>query len=204
MNAAKTSPPLDGAEAVKIAALEVIRDNGLGAFSVREVARRAGLSHAAPGYFYGGSQGLLTAIATEGFETLRREMVSAAADLTDPVDTLVAIGRAYVRVATQYPSHCEVMFRTDVVDVDNQQLQHAGLTAYGELEIVVAGFASVHNPSLNITAAARLCWSAMQGLVQLRGKLQQIDQMDGVSFEIEQQAETLCRLLITGLMTSGR
>ncbi|MEP6299450.1 MAG: TetR/AcrR family transcriptional regulator, partial [Ilumatobacter sp.] len=95
---------------LRAAAVDVIVDKGLGAFSLREVARRAGVSHAAPGYHFGDVRGLLTAVAIEGFETLYAETSTAASGVEDPVERLEAIGRGYVRVGVRHPGHCEVMF----------------------------------------------------------------------------------------------
>ena len=154
---------------LRAAAAQVIIDKGLGAFSIREVARRAGVSHAAPGYHFGDSRGLLTALAIEGFETLHREISIAAANENDPKQRLIAIGRAYVRVATTFPAHCEVMFREDLIDVDDAAYADAGLRAFRVLESTIGAIAAKHNPKLPIFDAATLCWTAMQGLVQLQG-----------------------------------
>lgn len=160
---------------LRYSAVEVIRSRGLHGFSLREVARRAGVSHAAPGYHFGDARGLLTAVAIEGFTTLYDELVRSGAGIDDPVERLKAIGRGYVRVATEHPAHCEVMFRDDVVDTDDATLADAGLAAYGVLEATVAAIAERYNPTLQVHDAARLCWSAMQGLVELRSKFEHLD-----------------------------
>jgi AcrR family transcriptional regulator len=194
-----TAPAADSSDLVKRAAVDVIAETGLGSFSIREVARRAGLSHAAPGYLFGDTQGLLTAVAVEGFVTLHAELTHAAEGIDDPVERLIATGKAYVRVALRYPAHCEVMFRTDVVRTDDPELETVGLRAFTVLEDAVRSFAAEHNPELDIHTAARLCWSSMQGLVQLRQKLARLDSLTDRSFDIERESEALSRLIITGL-----
>src|SRR3954451_21225511 len=87
-------------------ALEAIADDGVAALSLRDVARRAGVSHAAPAHHFGDKAGVLTAIATEGFELLAGATRAASGDLLDR-------GLAYIRFAVEHPAHYEVMFRPD-------------------------------------------------------------------------------------------
>src|SRR3954465_7674531 len=97
--------------AVLDAALEVIADAGPGAISLRDLARRAGVSHAAPAHHFKDKAGLLTAIAVEGNELL-------ADSLTDALDEertgLIDLGVRYVRFALEHPAHFEVMYRPDL------------------------------------------------------------------------------------------
>jgi AcrR family transcriptional regulator len=188
--------------ALRVAAVEVILDKGLGAFSLREVARRAGVSHAAPGYHFGDVRGLLTSVAVEGFDRLYAETAEAASAFQDPVERLKAIGRAYVRVGVQYPAHCEVIFRDDVIDADDERVQVAGLRAYSLLESTVADIALQYDSSVDVTDAARLCWAMVQGLVQLQSKFGLLDATLGVPpVDIEDRAERFTELLLTGVLT---
>lgn len=190
-------------DALRGAAVEVILDKGLGAFSLREVARRAGVSHAAPGYHFGDVRGLLTSVAIEGFDTLYNETAEAASAFDDPVERLKAIGRAYVRVGVRYPAHCEVIFRDDVINADDERVQVAGLRAYSLLESTVADIAEQYNASMDVTDGARLCWAMVQGLVQLQSKFGQLDATLGMSpVDIEDRAARFTDLLLSGLLAS--
>lgn len=187
-------------DVLRAAAVDVIIDKGLGAFSLREVARRAGVSHAAPGYHFGDVRGLLTSVAIEGFDTLYRETAEAASAFEDPADRLKAIGRAYVRVGVRYPAHCEVIFRDDVISADDERVQQAGFRAYSLLESTMADIAERYNPSIDVTDAARLCWSMVQGLVQLQSKFGQLDATLGISpVAIEDRAERFTDLILSGI-----
>ena len=104
------------ASTLRSAAADLITERGPSGFSLREVARRAGVSHAAPAHHYGDATGLLTAVAIEAFEHLDAEMAPAD-EIADPVERLVAVGRAYVRIAHRHPGHCAVVFRNDIIDV---------------------------------------------------------------------------------------
>ena len=153
------------------AAVEVIDERGLGAFSLREVARRAGVSHTAPAHHFGDVRGLLTSIATEGFEALHTATAAAAEPHDDPVERLRAIGQAYVALGRSNHAHCEVMFRTDVVDPDDPTLQAAGMGAYSVLEGVLRELIDDERLTVDLDHAVWWCWSTMQGLVQLEPKL---------------------------------
>ncbi len=177
-----TSPTNDGdlPSALLRATAEVIIERGLGSFSLREVARRAGVSHAAPGYHFGDMEGLLTALAIEGFSTLDRELEAAAAGVDDCRERLTVTGRAYVSVCMENPAHMEVAFRDDFIDANNLELRAAGQRAFAVLEGTIREIASVHNADLDVRVAAQLCWSAMQGLVQLHPKMMLLNDYDGL------------------------
>jgi AcrR family transcriptional regulator len=186
-------------EALRAAAVDVINEKGLSGFSLREVTRRAGVSHAAPAYHFHNAAGLLTSLAIEAFEHLRENLQSAGVGIDDPIERLVALGRGYVLAGRDYPAHCEVAFRTDVLDNDNPELQAAGLAAYAVLESAVRAIADTYNPALDVTSAANLAWSAMQGLLVLHPKMTLIAQLHGDAQEdIEVTAAKFGRLLADG------
>jgi AcrR family transcriptional regulator len=187
--------------ALRAAAVEVIVEHGVGGFSLREVARRAGVSHAAPGYHFGDVRGLLTSVAVEGFETLQRELLDAGRGIEDPVERLHAIGRGYVRVGVEHPGHCQVIFRNDLIDPDDDRVQHAGLEAYGVLESTMADIDNVYGLSTSISDAAQLCWCAMQGLVELQPKLEHFDALHGEHpVGIEERATRFSAMLVASLV----
>ena len=157
--------------ALRCAAVEVIDERGLGAFSLREVARRAGVSHTAPAHHFGDMRGLLTSVAAEGFEALSAATAAAAAGIDDPVERLIAIGEAYVRLARSNHAHCEVMFRVDVIDPDDPTLVEHGMQAYSVLEDTVRQLIESEQLGVDLDDATWLCWSTMQGLVTLGPKL---------------------------------
>lgn len=165
--------------ALRRAAVDVIGERGLGGFSLREVARRAGVSHTAPAHHFGDVRGLLTSIATEGFDALTDAMQAAVAGLDDPVERLNAIGVAYVELARTHPAHCEVMFRHDVIDEDDQSLVACGLEAYRVLESTVQAVIDREGMHVALDDATWMCWSAMQGLVQLESKINEIHALRG-------------------------
>jgi len=187
--------------ALRASAVEVILSKGLHGFSLREVARRAGVSHAAPGYHFGDVRGLLTGVAIEGFETLRDELVRSGAGIDDPIERLKAIGGGYVRVAIEHPAHYEVMFRDDVLSADDPALAETGLGAHSVLEATVAAIADRYNTELPVHDVARLCWSTMQGLVELQPKFVALDAMlTRTPTSLDEHVDRFTDLIITGLL----
>ena len=86
------------------AAVETIAETSPAAMSLREVARRAGVTHAAAAYHFGDKAGLLTAVAAEGYRMLGEALRDA-----DP--GFLELGVAYVRFAVSHRAHFEVMYR---------------------------------------------------------------------------------------------
>lgn len=165
--------------ALRRAAVQVIGERGVGGFSLREVARRAGVSHAAPKHHFGDVRGLLTSIATEGFTELERTMSAATATHDDPVEQLMAIGEAYVDLARTHPAHCAVMFRPDLVEEDDDHLSQSGLSAYEVLEGTVRRVIEDHRLAADVDVVTWMYWSTIQGLVELENKFAEISKLRG-------------------------
>ena len=110
-----------------IAAAEaVITERGVDGFSLREAARRAGVSPAAPGHHFGDARGLLTAVATAAFTELGDVLAAAAAVPGDRRPRLEAQGAAYVGFALAHPAAFDLMWRRAVVDAADPDFVAAG------------------------------------------------------------------------------
>lgn len=94
------------------AALELVRTQGAEAFTLREVARRAGVSHNAPYRHFRDRGELLAAVAVEGYERLTQSMVKAAESATTPSDRFLQCGFGFLQFALRYPEHFKVIFDT--------------------------------------------------------------------------------------------
>ncbi|WNI24366.1 TetR/AcrR family transcriptional regulator [Streptomyces sp. ITFR-16] len=144
--------------AVLTAALDVIATEGPAALSLRDLARRAGVSHAAPAHHFKDRTGLLTAIATEGY-TLFAAALAGAPDLRER-------GVAYVRFAATHPAHFQVMFQPGLYRVDDPALLAAKEHASAELRAGVTGLPATgrgEDPRLAGVAA----WSLAHGFATL-------------------------------------
>lgn len=157
--------------AALLAAVEsAVADCGISGVSLRDVARRAGVSHSAPAHHFGSKAGLLTAFATAGYQLLAESVIKeiAAADTADGAAELAAIGRGYVRFAVGHPAHFEVMFRLDSLDSGNAEFVAASEAAYGLLTATVercraAGRLHARSPEVVAVSA----WSLVHGLSAL-------------------------------------
>lgn len=167
-------------DALRAAAAEVITEKGVGGFSLREVARRAGVSHTAPAHHFGDTTGLLTSLATEGFQHLYEVTSAAVAEHDDPADQLVALGQAYVATGGMYPAHCQVMFRHDLIDDEDEVLHLAGTRAHGVLVETVDALCDAEGLSVDRDDAVKLCWASMQGLLVLYPSMSYLDEAAGV------------------------
>jgi AcrR family transcriptional regulator len=142
-------------------ALAVIERDGAGSVSLRELARRAGVSHAAPTHHFGDKGGLLTAIAVEGFDLLAGELNAAFAS----TDSFLEVGVAYVGFAVRHRAHFEVMFRPELLRGDDPALAAARKRSrealYGSLASVPLASST---DSLRAGVAA---WALVHGLATL-------------------------------------
>ncbi|WP_040815564.1 TetR/AcrR family transcriptional regulator [Nocardia concava] len=139
------------------AAAEQIAAEGVDSVSLRALAQRAGVSHAAPAHHFGNRQGLLTALAIEGFELLDAELRSASGDFRE-----VAV--AYIRFARNHPGHFDVMFRHDLLRADDERLIAARTRSGGELS---SGVLELGIPATGGPAARLAAWSLVHGFATL-------------------------------------
>src|SRR5271156_3669168 len=98
-------------------ALELVTEEQNWTFSLRELARRAGVSHQAPYNHFPEKQDLLGAVAVVGFERLRDGMLRAMAGIDDPEALVAVIGRTYVRLGLENPALYRLMFGSALADV---------------------------------------------------------------------------------------
>lgn len=120
--------------ALLAAAAEAITENGVAALSMRDLARRAGVSHAAPTHHFGDKAGLLTALATEGFDLLGRALATSRL----ASNSFLEMGVSYVRFAMTRRAHFEVMFRPDLYHADDPDLLAARARSGDALYAAVA------------------------------------------------------------------
>lgn len=120
--------------AALIAAAEAVLDErGADGFSLRETARRAGVSPSAPAHHFGDARGLLTAIAARGFEELTEVLAKAAANATSATQ-VEAQAVAYVQFALRRGSIFTLMWRREVLDIANTEYLAAGRKAFNVFE----------------------------------------------------------------------
>ena len=149
------------------AAEAVIAERGLDRFSLRETARRAGVSPAAPAHHFGDTRGLLTAIAAAAFVDLAEALEAADAEGSRE-QRMRGQGLAYVRFALDRPTRFDLMWRKALLDSDDPALAEAAARAFAALDRVVRGPdakpAGAADPALAPSIAA---WAIAHGFARL-------------------------------------
>ncbi|MFG3505190.1 TetR/AcrR family transcriptional regulator [Streptomyces sp. NPDC047821] len=151
------------------AGVELVLSEGTSAVGLREIARRAGVSHGAPRRYFPTHHALLSAIAKRGFEDLAARFAAVTQPSAPPREQLRALGRAYVYHALEHRGMFELMFRHDLLDSerhdpsDRPRLREATLPVFGLLVDLVAH--ERPGPAPAVTAAA--LWSNLHGIAQL-------------------------------------
>ncbi|MET8430983.1 TetR/AcrR family transcriptional regulator [Nocardia sp. NPDC004860] len=139
------------------AAADQIATEGIDSISLRALAQRAGVSHAAPAHHFGNRQGLFTELAIEGYGLLAQELHCAAGDFGE-------MAVAYIRFARRYPGHFDIMFRRDLLDTDDERLIAANAGSGRELR---TGVDELDGPVADQKAAQLAAWSLVHGFAAL-------------------------------------
>lgn len=157
--------------ALLAAAEDELAERGVEGFSLRQVAKRAGVSHAAPAHHFGDAQGLLTALAAEGFrQFLAAQAAREAQAAPDPASQLVAAGLGYVDFAIGRPALFRLLWQSERPDFGNAELGQAARSAFQHLvdQVMAAGGRS--------TADEAAAWAMAHGLADLlaSGRLESV------------------------------
>lgn len=175
-------------------ALATIRDEGVGALTLRAIGARVGVSRTALYRHFADKRALLTAVATEGFRTLRERLVSAWEMGGRGEAAFSAMGVAYVRFAVDNSAHYRVMFG-GFVDSPARDPELAA-EAHGAFQALVNALAVLQRDGTvrgdDTVLMARYVWALVHGIAML-GIDVQLPEPDGV--------ETLMRYALERLRT---
>lgn len=150
------------------AALALIAEVGPAGFTLREVARRAGVSHNAPYRHFADKEALLAAVAAQGFRELTATMLESAAAETTAQGRLKQSGLAYIAFALRRPEHFSVMFDIPIAKVEYPECREAGQEAFSTLvRFVQASLEEQHLPLGNLEQSALMAWSLVHGIAKL-------------------------------------
>jgi AcrR family transcriptional regulator len=184
------------------AALAIVTEEQDWAFSLREVARRAGVSHNAPYNHFADKDDLLVAIAATGLAMLRDRMLEAVAGAADPAVQLVEVGRAYVRAALDNPALYRLVFGPALAGGEDRL---AAATAAGVrprevlAQIIERGarsgaFAIAPDDSRARAIATLAAWAAVHGLAMLA-----IDKRADARVTIDELVDGITEIMLDGL-----
>jgi AcrR family transcriptional regulator len=144
----------------------LIEQRGLQGFTLRECARRAHVSHAAPAHHFRSVNDLLAEIAAQGFDDLSAAMDGAANQERDPPRRIAALGRGYVAFALANKAVFQLMFNTSARSKDNTRLQTARKAAYGRLTACIESVIPEGSQAVR-QAMADLAWASVHGFAML-------------------------------------
>ncbi|WP_439681107.1 TetR/AcrR family transcriptional regulator [Embleya sp. MST-111070] len=159
--------------------VELVLTEGADAVGLREIARRAGVSHGAPRRYFPTHRDLLSAVARRGFEELGARCAAAVAEAGAPRDQLAALAHTYVAYALERRGMFELMFRHDLLDSGQQgqtpkepRLREVTLPMFEHVVDLVARCRDERpEPAATAvtTAAATTAalWSNLHGIAQL-------------------------------------
>jgi AcrR family transcriptional regulator len=149
-------------DAVLRRAIAVIATEGPHHFSLRSLAADLGVSHTAPRHHFGDRQGVLNAIAAEGFSALAEALDAASRD----GGTFLDQGVAYVTFAVEHPAHFQVMFTPTLLDESDEALATARDATFAQLRAGVDSMddgAHVEDAGAAVVAA----WALVHGIATL-------------------------------------
>jgi AcrR family transcriptional regulator len=150
------------------AADAILVERGVDGFSLREAARRAGVSPAAPAHHFRSAAGLLSEVAARGFEELTGHLKEAAAETGgDPLARLRGQAIGYVRFALAFPGRFHLMFNKERLEKDHPRLRAAARAAHVELEQATRAYLGPAASERAVAAAAAGGWSLAHGFAHL-------------------------------------
>ncbi len=150
--------------------VEIMAREGPDAITLREVARRIGVTHAAPYRHFASKEALLAAVAEEGFRLMRAEILEAMVRRgPDPLERWEELGVAYVLFAARHPCHFRLMYSSTLADRSaHPSLREAAEAAYGLLlDVVVESQAQRRVVEGDPRKLAFTAWAMMHGLAVL-------------------------------------
>ena len=148
----------------------VLADTGRAGFSLRQVARKVGVSHSAPAHHFGDTNGLLAALATEAFRRFIVMMEDRQRDATDdPREQLLASGLGYLDFAASSPALFRLMFGEECIDPMTDELAKVSQAAFLHLARDterLCGASPFDDP--RVMARVMAIWSLVHGFAELQ------------------------------------
>ncbi|MCX5172547.1 TetR/AcrR family transcriptional regulator [Streptomyces antibioticus] len=150
--------------------VDLVALEGAGALTLREIARRAGVSHGAPRRYFPTHLELLSAIARRGFTELAVRVTTALGDGTaGPRTQLSELGRTYLEFALDNAGMYELMFRHDLLESGHLRLRDTSLPLFGVLVELVGRVRGPESSPSEARAVAAALWANLHGIAQLWG-----------------------------------
>lgn len=149
-------------------AREILDADGLEGLTLRQIAKRAGVSHAAPARHFPTLASLLAAVAAAGFDELYKSVEEHVTDVTDGRARIAAAGEGYVTFALANPGVFGLMFRPERYDTTDEAYAASGMAAFNQIvDLVREAQADGWRAEADTVNLATVVWSAVHGMTQL-------------------------------------
>ncbi|MFY8107086.1 MAG: TetR/AcrR family transcriptional regulator [Elstera sp.] len=179
----------------------ILEEAGVPALSLREAARRANVSHAAPRHHFPSVRHFLSDCAADGFDEFTESLQAAASAHTVPTEAVVAMAAAYVQFAADNRAMFLLMFDRDILDERTPALSAAGSRAHACLVAAVRAI----DPALEIDELdyrVATVWSIVHGYANLMLK-EKICQRPSNPMTPKDMATRAMRDYLRGTMGAG-
>jgi AcrR family transcriptional regulator len=189
--------------AIVDAALDVLSETQSTEFSLRELARRAGVSHNAPYKHFADKRELLAAVSAVGFELLAEQMTDATSEIDNPRERLAAMARAYVFGGVRNPALYRLMFGGYLTGQESVRPLIERTAAHRMKTLVldaISGGALGHDIPKNagneskLDGAILVFWSQMHGLTLLL-----VDRLVGPGDAMRELSDSVLQAMLDGL-----
>lgn len=151
--------------------VRLIDEQGLGGLSFREMSRRAGVSHQTPYHHFANREGILAAIAHDGFTRLNARLLEVRARdrRKRPAEILRNVLRAYMIFAIENPVHYAIMFRPELVDFKRhpEAREQANQAFQRLVDTVMECHPGIAKKDKRLTEIANALWAAAHGVATI-------------------------------------
>lgn len=156
-------------QAVIDTAIDMLREERDWQFTLREIARRAGVSHGAPYKHFADKAALLAELTMIGFDRLRDSMVQAGmAAGTAPQQQVLPVAQAYVQFGTDNPALYRLMFSAEGKTTAEVHLSEKAMGVFNlVIDLLGRGQADGTFRVREVRGQAAACWSMIHGLTML-------------------------------------
>ena len=149
-------------------AREILDADGFEGLTLRQIAKRAGVSHAAPARHFPNLASLLAAVAAAGFDELYKSVEGHVTGVTDGRARIAAAGEGYVAFALANPGVFGLMFRPERYDTTDEAYALSGMAAFNQIvDLVREAQTDGWRPEADPVNLATVVWSAVHGMTQL-------------------------------------
>ncbi len=154
------------------AGVELVAERGVDGFSMRELARRAGVSHAAPYHHFPTRAALVRAVVADSYGLLANALRDATDGLGDPLDAIRAMGVAYVDFAITNPARYRLMFRSELAGSSADPHVSAEEVGADAFAVLIGAFELADQHGLlaertTAASAAIAAWASVHGVASL-------------------------------------